>query len=390
MNKFEMGAGEGIEDNEPPVEIGETIKEESEPVKNLMESFDRIYYAEGTVTHRSRFARTPENPGGRERPLFSRTDRAELLRQFKEAPKGSEAREKIIEEAHLRDEIIEQYMNQREMTINSKYGELKARVVDINPPEGSQTEETKNMPPIFYIQGISNDIECGSAFLTELALQGRRVVSVGYPESFMGQTTQEFADAVEEDEGFGPHTEFYKTVIDKLFKEGEEIELYGYSTGAPIVSGILQEKKYQERTKNAALLFPAASVDQTVNSINLGVVHDMGFIKENSSASLNLTVASKRPQEKEQIKLRKEIMGSLMKKIGKANESWRTARVEEGGNIVVISGEKDAITKSAQMNEEFKRGNDQIKAAVLPDAYHSTLQIKPDRVVAEISELEKK
>ncbi len=83
-------------------------------------------------------------------------------------------------------------------------------------------------------------------------------------------------------------------------------------------------------------------------------------------------------------------MKSLMKKISKANEGWRTARVEEGGNIIVVSGEKDTITKSARMNEEFKKGNDQIKAAILSDAYHSTLQIEPDRVIAEISELEEK
>ncbi|MCX6795094.1 MAG: hypothetical protein NTY31_03895 [Candidatus Falkowbacteria bacterium] len=371
-------------------EIGPVINEKSEQVKNIIESFDRLYYAQGKVTHRSRFARNSQDKEGRERPLFSRADRAELFKKFKKQPEGSSARENIIAEANLRDEINEQYLNQREVTVSSEYGPQKARISDINPPESLQTPETKKQPPIFLIPGISNDIECVSALITEVAYQGRRIITAGYPESFMGQTTEEFAAAVEKDSGLTPHIEFFKTVIDKFFDKDQDIELWGLSTGAPIVSGILTDKTYQEKTKDAVLLFPAASVEQKLSSFNLGVMHDLGFMKDNSSASLNFTVDSKIPKAKEQMELRKKIMGSLTKKIIKADQNWRTALVQEGGNIIVVSGGNDRITKSAQMSEEFLKGNSAMRVLDLPTAYHSTPQIEPELVVSKLFELEQK
>ena len=369
-----------------PAELKPIISEKSEPVKNLMESFDQIYYLNSTVTRRSKFGRDSVNTEGKDRPLFTRAHRAELYKKFKSLPEDSiDEKEEIILEGKIRDEINEQYFKQRDISIDSpSYGEQQSRIVDIKPIEG------KNLPPIFFIPGISNDVECVGSFITEVAFNGRRIVTAGYPESFMGHTTQEFADAVEKDPGFTPHIEFYKAIIDKIFNENEEIEIWGFSTGAPIASGILTDSKYQQRTKDAVLIFPAASVDQKPVDLKLGVVKDLGFIKDNSSASLNLTTASKIPKEKEQLKLRDEIMGSLMKKIGEANHDWKEARVEDGGNIIVISGENDEITKSASMNEEFEKGNIQIKSTIIPKAYHSTVQVDPELVVSKIIELKSK
>ncbi|MFA6432492.1 MAG: hypothetical protein WCV82_01605 [Candidatus Paceibacterota bacterium] len=377
----------------PEAELGPEIQGEGEPVKNLIESFDKLYYTQGTVTHRSRFARTPEDAKGKERPLFIRAQRAELYKQILALPHNTEQekensrakRKVIIEEGHLRDEINEQYFKQREIAINlPRYGEQKSRVVDIHPPEELQTPETEAKPPIFLIPGISNDIECVSSFIAEVAFQGRRIVTVGYPESFMGHTTQEFADAVEKDPGFAPHIEFYKAVIDKLFNKGELIELWGFSTGAPIISGILKDKKYSQMTKDAALILPAAVVDQSLNSLKMGVVQELGLLKGNSTASLNLTVASKVPKEKEQTKLREEVLESLLNKICVNNNDWRDARVREGGNIIVVTGGKDKITKGTMMNEEFKTGNGQMRVVDIPDAYHSTVQIDPESVVSKL------
>jgi hypothetical protein len=227
---------------------------------------------------------------------------------------------------------------------------------------------------------------CLSNAAVEAAVRGRRVIMVGYPESFMGQTNQEFADAVEKDSGFGPHAEFFRAAIDTVLPKDQDIELWGYSTGAPIISSILKEKKYQERTTNAALLFPAASVNQSINSLKLGAVHEFGYLrkkfKQFSAATWGIN-----EQSAERTRLHDEIMGSLMIKHCIIHDDWKSARVKEGGKIVVLSGGQDMITKSASADATFKHGsNEQIEVVDLPEAYHLSIQTEPKAVIGSLFE----
>ena len=82
-------------------------------------------------------------------------------------------------------------------------------------------------------------------------------------------------------------------------------------------------------------------------------------------------------------------MGSLMKKISVADTDWQSAHVKENGVIIVVSGGKDTITKSAQISDDFEKGNEQIKSSVIPNAYHATFQLQPKVVLDKISEMEK-
>jgi len=214
------------------------------------------------------------------------------------------------------------------------------------------------------------------------------VIVVGFPESFSGRTTQAFAEAVKQDSGFGPHAAFFKAALEKLLGKNQPVELWGLSTGAPIISMILKDPAYQERVNQAVLVCPASSVDQSVASLNLGAMHDLGAMKERGqSAYFTMTVESKIPREKEQIKLREEIFGALITKVAKKNEAWKEARVQDGGNIVVVSGRKDKITKSAERNQDFQQ-HPQVRVLDLPNGYHMSPQVDAERVIPAIFELQ--
>jgi pimeloyl-ACP methyl ester carboxylesterase len=293
-------------------------------------------------------------------------------------------RKSVIEEANRRDEIDKQYLNQREISVNIPgYGEQKARIIDIRPVG----EEVDDKPPILLIPGISNDLECVSNLATEIAYQGRRVIAVGYPESFMGKTTPEFADAVEKDEGFGPHAEFYKAIVDKYSGENG-LEIWGYSTGAPIASTILEQKAFQDKITDAVLLCPAGAVDQSVNDMKLGAIQELKYLKDsgfNAGVDFHsLVIGGRKEQMKEDKILHDKIFNSLFEKICQAHTEWEKARVREGGKITVLNGEQDRITKSFLVKQGVWKTNPQINSEVIKDGYHSTPLMKPQEVVAQI------
>ena len=45
-------------------------------------------------------------------------------------------------------------------------------------------------------------------------------------------------------------------------------------------------------------------------------------------------------------------MASLIDKITTANDNWRDSKVQDGGTILVVNGEKDMVTKSVNIVED--------------------------------------
>lgn len=370
----------------PEVKIIPPSQETSEPTKNLVENFDRLFYLMGKVTRAGYLGRSPDNPEGISRPLFSRAKRAELYKKIiSTSKKNRRLRETIIEEAHLRDGITEQYLNQGEIVVTlPELGEQKARYINVTPPESLKTEETKSKAPIVMIPGISNDIECVGGIVQEASMLGRRIIVIGYPESFQGKTTNELAEAVREDEGYGPHVEFYKSAINQLMGENGQIELWGYSTGAPIVANILNDPEFQNKTENAVLICPASSVNQSVDSIKLGMLHDIGFIQSlKLFPRLSWTYDNTVKRSKDQKQLRKMIFGSLLKKVTTAYDYWKNAKVLEGGSIVIVSGRNDHVTKSDKVKYQFLQ-NPQAKLIDLRNGYHVTPGVDAENVIPSI------
>jgi len=295
----------------------------------------------------------------------------------------------VFTEAHERDEIARQYLRQGEIRVNLPgLGEQTALYTHIDPPASRESSREEPKPPIFLIPGVSNDIDCVGALAQEIAYAGRSVVVVGFPESFMGSTTESFAKAVKDTPNYGPHTDFYKESIDALLGSDSDFELWGFSTGAPISAEILNDPRFQERVNEAVLLSPASSVDQTSMQINTGTASEGARLLKRFSTLGKYTFSMGRnknveQQPQEQKKRRGEIFKSLMKKVQTKTASWEGAKVKDGGNIVVISGGKDQITKSYRVEDDFRK-NPQMEVVHLPNAYHSTPLTEPQETVEKI------
>lgn len=395
-------------------EVGATIHEESETVKNLLGIFEKLYYYAGAITRPSKFAKSEHNPQGKERPLFLRHERAHIVKGIRskrteffktkhatDALEGSEwEKAKLLKqkneealqdiaplriEARLRDLLAEQYLNQRTISINlPELGVQQARTIDLCLPDAFRTRKLKALPPIFFIPGASNDIECVGALAVEMALAGRRVIVVAYPESFNGHATKEFAEAAKTDASYGPHVAFFKAALDHFTSAHKQIELWGFSTGSPITASILQEPSYQKKTTNAVLICPASSVNQSVKDVERGGRSELAAFKDfGSTANFVFSTGTKNEPNQEQLARRGDIFQSLLQRVARTYTHWPSTHVRDGGRITILSGSRDKITKSSQAKELFAK-NEQMHFIELPHGFHMTPLIDPKTAVTKI------
>lgn len=366
------------------------IQEKSVPEINLIEKLDRLFYAAGKVTRPSRFGKSQETPEGLERSLLSRTARATLLAKLEAIPKNDrEKRQEIIKEAKFRDEIARQYLNQGEVTVNLPgLGEQTARFVVIEPPRSLVTKETKAKPAIFLIPGISNDIDSVGSLVQEIAFLGRKVIVVGFPESYMGKVSSEFVNAVQKSKNYQPHTTFFKTAATKLLGVVDNIELWGFSTGAPITAEILADPEFQKRTTNTVLLSPASSVNQSKLQLNLGIIKEIVRLAKNFGRlpKYSLTWGRKTPDREEQKQLKQNFYKSLLDKVRRESDFWRIMKVKDTGKIVIVSGKRDQMTRSSAAISKFSK-NPQAEIVDFPDGSHVTPLVESQKVLTEVFQI---
>ncbi|MDO8340508.1 MAG: hypothetical protein Q7T59_00885 [Candidatus Woesebacteria bacterium] len=365
--------------------VSELLQEQIVPERNTLQIHQDFFHKLGSITRSSLL------PGGEsQRPISLKTKRAEIFKKIKTNWHTNEARN-LVAEAKIRDEIARQYLNQGEVSVDfTDLGEQKARYIHIKPPK----EVDKNLDPIFLIPGISNDLDCVGWLVQELAYQGREVITIGFPESFMGNVTSEFADLSEKEDSYEPHTTFFKQALNKLISDEKTKELWGYSTGAPIIAEMLQDEKLQKNVSNAVLICPASSANMSSNEQKLGVVKDVLFHSKKLDDITKFSYTSGRnesddiePESKEQRQLKKRIFNRHIKKTRQKKDTWKSARVMNGGEIVVVSGEKDNVTKSRETfsNEGLlKSFNPQIRLVTMPNGRHFTPLIYPELVIEQI------
>ena len=383
MSEFE-GSQFGISGSS----LGELRREPITPEKNLLES--RALQA--LFSHISRITRSSFIPGTEsQRPLSLRAKRSELYKKAKEArSKGLKEEAKLIfQEGRFRDEIAKQYLNQGEVkVVFNNLGEQRARFNIVKPPESLD----KHLPPIYLIPGISNDIDCVGWLIQELAFQGREVITVAFPESFMGTVTEEFVRSVEQSQIYEPHTEFFKRALQELIPSGRDFELWGFSTGSPIVSEILQDEALQGQVARAVLLCPASSIDVSSLSLKSGITQDIVYLLHHIGYAPKYTFSRGRKdsidqEDAGQRQLKERVFNALLGKVRKKHDLWQKARVKNSGEIIVVSGELDNITKSRKIfndEEQLKRINPQIRLFNIPKGRHMSPLIYPEAILPGI------
>lgn len=371
-------------------EVRQTRQEKEAPEYNILEQkFSKLFYRIGAVTRPSVSRKDGDEI---ERSLLTRTIRADLLSRLKSIPKSDrEKRVEILTEARDRDEIGRQFINQGELSIDlPSLGEQKARYVVLSPPESRKIPETESKPAIFLIPAMSSDLNSVVDLAQETAFMGRKVVVVAYPESTLGETTPEFAKRTEESETFEPHVTFFKQAIRKFFKEGESLELWGFSAGAPIAAEILTDPEFQKQVTNAVLLSPAGTANLNRLQFSLGTASEFKNLAKKFKIipKISMVFTRKEPDKPGQKALKSRVWKSLIKKVCTKGGFWNEARVREGGKIVVFSGKKDRMTKS-YLGEKDLSENPQIDIISDKDASHATPLLEAHRVVQKIFDTQK-
>lgn len=371
---------------EAHVETTHRIQEPHVPEANTVEQKgNRVFYALGNSTRNSRIVR--EGPKA-ERSLDLRAKRADLYKEILKTPDRARRKE-LLAEARARDEIESQYLAQGEITVDLPgLGEQSAHYTMIEPPEGQKLQGEYD--PIFLIPGIANDIDSVGSLAKEIAYQGRSVIVVGMPESQMGIATKEFADAVKQSPTMEAHAGFFKAVIDKMVGEEQPVELWGMSAGSMITAEILNDPTFSERVKQAVLLSPAGTSEQGMMQQNIGVATEAlrVFRRPSRGAHYSLVMDrnSNQVQKSESDKdIAGEIFNSVREKTLTKFEPYHTMKVAEGGQITIVTGRKDAMTRSTESNDQF-RAHRQVELISLKNGVHNTPIIQADKVVPKVFE----
>ena len=349
---------------------------------------------------------------GEPRTLALRRIRRELIGVMKRTPKiDVDKRLAIIEQGHARDQLAEEFMNtQREVRVDmGDLGEQTARFVVLTPPESRKTETSESKSPIFIIPGISNDLESMGMLPQELAFRGRKVVMIGFPESWHGEATDAFGKATEQSKSYEPHTTFFKKAIEAVaLDQGvidrigtpSEIDLWGYSTGAAIVAEMLTDTKFSENISNAAIICPPSCVDQNNLKLPFGIEAPLpsgvaNELREVFRSSKNMRNAAKlnvfnRKEEQYTEDHRRRMLrtyNALREKVLKKNYWWtKDIRPRDGGKITVVSYDNDNMTRSYEAVNEIRQ-NPNLSVVELHGT-HNTALSEPATIIKAIAATE--
>lgn len=362
--------------------------------------FGSILKKTNALSRRSR-TRLPKLSGegfirGSDRPDALRRERRQLAEEVKTTPKSQ--RKSIIMDAHARDDLAEKFLHsQQEIRVDmGDLGEQMARFVVLTPPEGRKTEETDSKPPIFLISGISNDLENMGMLPQEIAFQGRKVVTIAYPESWQGNVTDEFRKKAEESSTLEPHVSFFKKAIELIRQnpvaktkigEHEKIELWGFSAGALMVSEMLTDESFNKNVSNAAIIAPASNSDRGTMSAYFDVFKDQMrtfFTDFKNTAKMNPSIRTKIKYNIVKTDRAHKTFQSLERKVLKKHNWWeQDMGVSEGGKIAVVSYESDFQAQTRRVESEIAQ-NPNIELIRLPGT-HETAKIQSETLIKAIN-----
>lgn len=343
-----------------------------------------------------------------------------LVRQSKE----------ILQTAKSRDKLSGEYLtNQHNVSVTfPEYGRQTAQFVHLEPPEEVRMTkpEEYNKPPIVMLGGWGADVDSDESIVKALALSGRRVVFLAYPDSLYGSMTEKFADGVAKSKSAELHSKFFKTAIgairnslveQKIWKvdEGsvpEKLELWGMSMGAMIGAEMLTDSQFGQQVAEAVFYGPAGSVDFGSKHNLFGKDVDTSILRQAAPyISEILTLIKKwktgaprysyvwntKPQFSENKPESEVTAGEIWKKVwlpmlgltSHEQPYYDDARVSEGGKILIVCGGQDQATRCSERFAERDQSNPQITVLRKAEWAHNDLVVNPDEVIPEIFKFQK-
>lgn len=382
--------------NETPDHLPERIQYSKNPAFNSMQTplREKIWHMLGTVTRPSTVKHGAEEGTTVERPLSEREQRSRIYNELKEERrKAPEARDQeridaLRTDAREADRISAEFLKQGTVEVDmGEMGTVAARYTEL---KGSEDAEQAGKAKIVFIPGISNDLECVDTICRALARSGRDVVVIGHPETYAGKATEAFANAVEKDPAYGPHAQFFEGALKQVVADGEEIELWGFSAGAPITADMLTDNpELSERVSKAVLLNPASSVKMSKFRLFAGIFLEETprLLTTRRAPSYTMTngFGDTVPATPDQKKLRDTIFGSMLQKTITPSAHWETMRVKEGGEISVIASDKDPMTRCYRaFNEKTHPSNPQMSPVITIKGTHNAPLVYPERVIERL------
>ena len=216
-------------------------------------------------------------------------------------------------------------------------------------PPASQVErfKTQDLPPIFLIPGISQDIDPMGGLVQELAFRGRTVITVGYPEASLGEITEEFAQKAENTAEYKAHSSFFAAAFKEFQKSlGQTPELWGHSTGCPIIVSMLKRNSsLQKDVPKLVLIAPASSINQGLPKLAGGMMHEGKKLLNKTIGQWSFVMGRKNKESESQTKMKGRVFNSLIGKISHRIDC-SNVKIKDGGEIIVWHGGEDKITSS--------------------------------------------
>jgi hypothetical protein len=296
--------------------------------------------------------------------------------------RNPESAESFFNEADKLKDLFDQFINQRkEIEIDmGDLGKQKSQYVDLTPKNNDLSK-----PPIILIPGISNDLDNIGEFPIELAAFGRRVIMIGYPESWMGKVTKDFRNAVEKSEKFEPHIKFFKSAIENLLGGDKQIDMVGVSTGSVIISELMKNENFNFRVNQSNLIIPPGLIE--VGSLDVSMAKELlvltfcGKLKYMKKARVNNPI--KITKSLEDRRLSDSTYRALERKV-RLKYDWQNSNLISGSGrkTEVIVCEQDKVTKPKTGIKELERNNSLIIHRI--NGGHLTPGIEAKRVIEQM------
>jgi pimeloyl-ACP methyl ester carboxylesterase len=372
----------GNEGHEPKIVVKPEIKPvmtggekySAEPV--IEKSAGELWYWLGQVTRKISEKRVT---------LPMRSERAKMLMEAKQTKKitgyGSEEIHNLREEYWKHKKIEEDFVNQKDISVDTKWGNLEAKYVILNENvEGSR-------PPLVIVPGASNGMESVDSLVRRLAERypDRKIIAIGYPDAPSGRVTEDFCKAVKENNGFGPHARYFESAMEKICP-GEK-DVLGYSAGG----GIVQEMDFKGQVNNLILVNPGGSKQMNDLEFKAGLLYENIKLMSAFKDLPGYVFVDDKTKD-----LQKRLKLDTWQELGKKCCIGVFERLSEGlkikGRMLVVSGTEDKVTKAADEFNEKKLVRLRIKqpnldVSLVPGSPHAGPYIEPDKYIDRMDEL---